>query len=83
MYLPISIFSPLQSVRIYKKKLTPKGPRMHDFKTTNPIDCIVKNITEMGPNLISPESAKNITYVEQNRKKLEQNELHIRLPRKT
>jgi hypothetical protein len=61
-----------------ENKLTPKGPRMHDFKTTNSIDRIVKNIIEMGPNFISPELVKNITCIGQNRKKLEQKELHIR-----
>ena len=58
--------------------LTPKGPRIHGFKMTNSIDHIVKNIIQMGPNFISPESVKNIACVGQKTNKFEQKEVHIR-----
>ena len=49
----------------YVKGLTSKGSRIHGFIMTNSFNHIVKNIIQMGPNFISPESMKNIACVGQ------------------
>jgi hypothetical protein len=53
--------------------LTPKGARIYGFKMTT---SIVKNIIQMRPNLISPESVKNIACVGHTTNKFEQKEVH-------
>jgi len=40
---------------MYAPHSTPTGPRIRGFELTYPIDRIVKNVIQMGPNFISPE----------------------------